>query len=186
MRLADRLVGAASALGLAAWSAYILVAGSDAGLTVTTLLVLTYGGLAVLGVWATWLAVHLVAAHRAAARPRWRLLAVQPLVLITLFGATWLGGTFRLRFAASKAALDRLAQHGGDAAGEPVPPGTRVGLFRVKEAEFLQGGAVRLITTDCMFDHCGVAYSPSGPPPRIGEDAYSPLVQNWWHWSRSW
>jgi hypothetical protein len=79
-----------------------------------------------------------------------------------------------------------VTKEAGAIASGQVVPGTRAGLFRVQEVEALPGGIVRLITTDCMFDHCGVVYCPKGTPPRIGEDSYSPLGWNWWHWLRSW
>ena len=40
------------------------------------------------------------------------------------------------------------------------------GLFWVREAEALPGGVVRPITTQCMFDDCGIAGTTFGQPVR--------------------
>ena len=69
-----------------------------------------------------------------------------------------------------------------------IHPRNRVGLFWLREAEVLPQGVVRIITTDCMFDDCGLVYSPAGVPPRIGEDMYEALALGgpWYHWWRGW
>ena len=61
-----------------------------------------------------------------------------------------------------------------------------VGLFVVRETEALPNGVVRMITTSCGFDKCGLAYSANGAPPVIGEDRYRPLGARWWQWEESW
>jgi hypothetical protein len=73
----------------------------------------------------------------------------------------------------------RSSQAGGD-------PTRRVGLFDVKETELLDGGIVRLITTEDFVDHAGFVYSPQQQPPVRGEDSYRHLYGSWWHWQRSW
>jgi hypothetical protein len=61
-----------------------------------------------------------------------------------------------------------------------------VGLFVVRETEALPNGVVRMITTTCGFDKCGLTYSANGAPPVIGEDSYRPLGAGWWQWEESW
>lgn len=188
MRVADRILGLAVRVVVLVWSAYVLVFGSDAGVTVTVLLVLVWGGIGVLLLWLVWCGVHWRAARATAEPARWshHMLLLPPFV-ISLGLATGLGATFRLRFVLSRPAFDRFVREARPAiAGGRFTPGLRVGLFRIREAEARPGGIVRLITTDCLFDHCGVVYSPGGRPPRIGEDTYAPLGPPWWQWWRSW
>lgn len=187
MHTADCLLRGLLAFGTAAWIAYVLLFGSDAGLSLPALLVLVWGGAALLALYALWSVLH-VLATRGTARRRGiaRLLAGPAAVLLT-FTVTWIGGTFWVRFTISRPFLDRLARDGGTAiTAGTLGRGSHVGLFRLEEAEVLPGGTIRLITTDCMFDHCGVAFSPNGQPPVVGEDTYSPLSGHWWLWWRSW
>ncbi len=171
----------------AVWMAYALLFGSDAGLTVPVLLVLWYGGLALGLLWAVRFIMRLLLRKRVPSPTRMRRLALEGVLVAACFAAVQFGVAFRLRFLLSRPALTRYATaarsssehgHGGT--------GTRVGLFWIRESETLPGGVVRLITTDCMFDDCGVAYSPSGKPPIVGEAIYTPIGGSWWHWWRSW
>ena len=184
--VADRVFGAVAVAGGIAWAGYVLYFGSDAGLTLPAVLVVFWGTGALLVEWAIWLYVHW-RATRGGPR-RWiRLALLFPATVAVLAVLTWFGGTFWVRFMLSRPALDRFVRDSRPAilSGQ-FRPGVRVGLFRIQEAEVLPGGVVRLITTGCMFDDCGVVYSPSGDPPRVGEDYYSSLGQRWWHWWRSW
>jgi hypothetical protein len=169
------------------WAACVIAFCSDAGLTVPGMFVLLGGGMVALAASALSVAGRWVRSRKvAAAAVAWRAF-VFPAALAVLAASTWFGATFWMRFLLSRPALDRFVRNGAPAvaAGRFVP-GEHIGLFRLQEAEVLPGGIVRLITTDCMFDHCGVVYSPQGPPPRVGEDTYSPLGGGWWHWWRSW
>jgi hypothetical protein len=65
-------------------------------------------------------------------------------------------------------------------------PSRRVGLFQVKETERLDGGTVRMITTDDLLGDAGFVYLPNRQPPIQGGDIYRHLYGNWWHWHRSW
>jgi hypothetical protein len=169
------------------WAAYLLVFGSDPGLTLYALFVLGYGGAALLVLWAVYTIFHIAAFRGSFERRSWRRVLVDPAIVVFCLCMTLFGGTFRVRFLLSKPALERFVREdAARVAAAQVPPGTRAGLFRVQEAEVLPGGIVRLITTECMFDDCGVVYSPEGAPPRLGEDHYSRLGFHWWHWWRSW
>jgi len=171
-----------------AWALLILVLGSDAGLTVPALILLVWGAIALLGIWLVRWFAHLIATRKTATPKGHRRWLLEPALVLACGLFVWFGLAFRVRFLASKPALDRYVREVGarasDAGVEQAP--MWVGLFRVRETEVLAGGVVRLITTPCMFDDCGVVYSPTVAPPRVGEDTYSPLVGGWWHWWRSW
>jgi hypothetical protein len=170
-----------------AWVVAGLLLGSDAGQTVPVMLGLTYGGVAVLALGVISLVLHLVVTRRAPDRRGWRRWAVLALAFVLCVVFVFSGWAFRVRFLLSLPPLDAFVATQGDTiASGQLAPGTRVGLFWVREAEALPGGVVRLITTPCVFDDCGVAYSPGGTPPRIGEDVYSKLSARWYHWFRSW
>lgn len=175
------------ALGLP-WLVYLLGWGTDAGLTVPVVLVSLWGGVALLVVWLVRLVLYHRGTRQNLAERRMRRVLLEPVVIMACVGLVWSGIGFRVRFVASRPALARFVRDARPSISRgEVPAGTRVGLFRVKEAEVLPGGTVRLITTECMFDDCGVAYSPDNtPPPVIGEDMYEPLGGGWWHWWRSW
>ena len=100
----------------------------------------------------------------------------------------WTGAAFRVRFMASLPWLGPYAAavSASNASAAPVAAPRRVGFFAVREVELLPQGVVRLITTDCMFDHCGLVFSPNGRPPVVGEDNYVRLPSGWWQWLRSW
>jgi hypothetical protein len=187
------------AIAAIAWSTYVIAAASDAGLTVPALLILVWGALAVLGLWGVWAFVHWRRTTQGRlSRPwHWAYIWGYPVVVLGLVAVTWFGGTFWVRFLLSKPALEHLVEdrttldglvrdYEAAIAARRLGTNARVGLFWVREAEVLPSGIVRLITTDCMFDHCGVVYSPNAEPPRIGEDQYSRLVGGWWRWWRSW
>jgi hypothetical protein len=172
---ADRVLFLAIAVP---WVVCLLGWGTDAGMTVPVLLISEWGGAVLAVLWLLRLWLH----------GRTRVIVLELFVLVVVAGLVWSGIGFRARFTASRPALARLVGDGGASIrrGE-VGPGSRVGLFRIREAQALDGGIVRLITTECMFDDCGVAYNPDGtPPPRVGEDTYGSLGGGWWHWWRSW
>jgi hypothetical protein len=166
---------------------YILAFGSDAGLTVPVLLALVWGGLAVFVLWCLRFGLHLFNTRRSAERRRVRRLIAEPVALILCFAFVWSEGAFRLRFIMSRPAFESYVRHARPSIRQgEFKPGVRVGLFWLREAEALPGGVVRMITTQCMFDDCGVVFSPDTTPPRIGEDSYTRLGGPWYHWWRSW
>jgi hypothetical protein len=170
------------------WLAYMLGWGTDAGLPVPVLLLLVWGGLALLLFWLVRLVRHVRATRRSPAERHLKRVLWEPLVVLTCAALVWSGAGFRVRFIASEASLNQMvrAAHLSASAARGLV-GTRVGLFTIREAEVLPGGTVRVITTSCMFDDCGVVFTPDGsPPPRIGEDSYSALGGGWWRWWRSW
>ena len=177
-------------LGL--WAVVVIWLGSDAGFNIIAFLVAEFGGLILLGWWLARLVVWLVRRRRSpGAEPaftrshtiRW---LWEPVTIVACFAIAYTGILFPARFAVSRPALDRYAMQVRERGDSTPPPGKLVGLFRVREVELLPDGVVRLITTECMLDDCGMVYSPIGRPPVIGEDSYRPLSGNWWHWHRSW
>lgn len=108
-----------------------------------------------------------------------------PLVLAVGTFITWCELGLSLRFTLSRPQLERYAR---SVSRSHITSNrrVRVGLFTVSETEALGNGVVRLITSECMFDDCGLALSPGGPPPRVGEDSYQRITGDWYHWWRSW
>ena len=109
--------------------------------------------------------------------------------------AYWTDVAIYVRFVASRPALEKYVRDAqrartGSALAEWTRTNSRsvawVGLFRVSETEALNDGTVRLITGSCMFDDCGLVFSPRGAPLRIEEDWFEHLVGRWWQWRRSW
>jgi hypothetical protein len=96
------------------------------------------------------------------------------------------GAAFWARFMLSRSLLKDYVQTASPAITASSPtPGVRVGLFRLRNAEVLPHGVVRMITTECgVVDSCGLVYSPAGTPPVVGEDVYDSLGGPWYHWYR--
>lgn len=160
------------------WVLVSLWLGSDSGISVPGLLVITGGAVLLLLVWVILLVI-----------PRKRKTPVglpwlEPAVTAIVLAAIYSGALFHLRFVASRRALD---QHVAQtlASGRAHQKRTKVGLFIARETEMLPNGVVRIITAPCMFDDCGIAFSRTKPPV-IGEDRYDHLAGNWWRWWRSW
>jgi hypothetical protein len=113
-----------------------------------------------------------------------RRLSVAP-VLLVISGVLFVTeAAVYVRFALSRPALEHHAA--ASARSGPSDRVVRVGLFVVRETDVQPGGVVRMITAECMFDDCGLAFSSGGAPPVVGEDAYYSLTDNWWLWHRSW
>ena len=195
MTVADRSGRVATWIWRAAigvWALVVLWLGSDAGFNIVAFLVAEYGGLLLLGWWLIRLVRWLMRRRRSpvveteSTRRRVLYWAWEPLTIVACFAIAYTGVLFPARFAVSRPALDRYATEVRERGDSTPPAGRLVGLFRVREVELLTDGVVRLITTECMLDDCGMAYSPKGPPPVIGEDSYRHLTGNWWHWWRSW
>jgi hypothetical protein len=185
----ERVVAGVAVAAGVVWAMYLLLFGSDAGLTVPIVIASVWGGVAVFVVWALRFALHVVITRRIPEPRRVRRLLAEPLALLLCFAFVWSGAAFWVRFTISRPWLGEFVLTASPSiASGSFTPGTRVGLFWLREAEVLPQGVVRLITTDCMFDDCGLVYSPAGIPPRIGEDIYEPLALGgpWYHWWRSW
>ncbi len=61
-----------------------------------------------------------------------------------------------------------------------------IGPWEVEEAEVFDGGMRFTIPDLGWLDSVGFAYSVDGPPPNMGEDAYTSLGDHWWIWEESW
>jgi hypothetical protein len=183
----ERVVAGVTMTASVVWVLYLLLFGSDAGVPFFPVLIAgVWGGAAVVLLWVLRVALHLVVTRHARERRRIRRLAAEPLVLLAGFAIVSSDAAFWVRFKMSESFLNSYVQTAAPviASGSFVP-GVRVGLFRLREAEVLPEGVVRLITTECgVIDTCGLVYSPTGPPPRVGEDVYDSLGGPWYHWYR--
>ena len=164
-----------------AWLIALLYFSSDGGMSVCDVLGLGYAWLALA---ISWIVTFFVLRSRKVSfGPAGRVLV--PLVLAIGGFLYFTEGAIYLRLLGSKGALEAYvasAQRGHRNSRQPV----RIGLFKVLETETLSDGTVRMITAECMFDECGLAFAPRGIPPVIGEDSYEHLGGAWWRWSRSW
>jgi cobalamin biosynthesis protein CobD/CbiB len=163
---------------LAMWILASIWFGSDSGISVPGLLVIVGGAVLLLLVWL----IRLIVGWKQ--KTRIRLLWLEPTLMTIVLAAIYSGAFFHLRFRASRRSLDRYVAQ-TLAAGGMHQKRTNVGLFVVRETEVLPNGVVRIITSQCMSDECGIAFSRM-EPPAVDEDRYDHLVGNWWRWSRSW
>ena len=185
--LANRIANPLALVVTGFWGVTSLWIGSDAGLSLPAAM-WVFGGAVVL--FFAWL-VSLVRSTRPTRKPpfprRWLRFLVAPLFVIVCAVAVFTGLAFRVRFAWGRADLEAYVHE-----VTKTPPAewdeqeVSVGVFRVLHTQVLPGGIVRLITTTCGFDDCGVVYSPHGPPPVIGEDSYTEIGDGWWRWWQSW
>jgi hypothetical protein len=144
------------------------------------------GGAAVLVLWALRVGLHLAITRRAPERRRVRRLVAQPLGLLICVAFVSSGAAFWVRFMLSRSLLKDYVQTASPTVtASSLPPGVQVGLFRLRTAEVLPQGVVRMITTECgVIDSCGLVYSPAGKPAVVGEDVYDSLGGPWYHWYR--
>lgn len=170
-------------LGLlaAAWAAATVLLFSDGAVSVYVDMLVLYLGAALLGV---GLLVVLVAGGSppggGAAPRRWPWLVFSLLWLASVPSACRYGWPFKVRFGASRPALEAAA---ADRAG-PVHA-RRIGLLAVDAIERADG-VTRFVTGSCgLAELCGVAYSPGGAPAHVEGIAYKPLGHaGWWAFSR--
>jgi len=163
---------------VALWLFASIWLGSNSGISVPGLFVIVGGAVLLLVLWLVTFIVSVARKQRL--RRRW----IEPLVTLVALAAIYSGALFHLRFLASRPFLERyVAQM--NAAGASHRKLAHVGLFVARETEVLPNGVVRIITTPCMFDECGVVFSRSKPLV-IGEDRYEHVAGNWWRWWRSW
>ncbi len=91
----------------------------------------------------------------------------------------------RLTFLLSVRDMNRVARQVIATPGIPTP--TRIGLYRVGRIEVIPGGMRFVVGGPGMFgDSEGFAYSPAGPPARLGEDYYRHFHGHWYRWTESW
>ena len=164
------------------WSAFTILGASDGGLNFIELLFVAYGGFAFLG---TWVLLTIVDLRKPARRSGfWRgcWSYTVPLVTVGTLGLLWVDAPFRVRFQLSKGALEEFA-----AAFPPDSHETNVGWVGLFYVEWVDSPvpSVRFVTGLRGVDRCGVAYSPNGDPPVVGEDYYLQMEPGWWFWHRS-
>lgn len=174
------------------WLLWVVVTFSNAGVSMLDMMLGYYGCIALAAFWSIRLIIFTIIGSQVKARylskRPWMVgLSIEPIVLLLGFLVMNTSSLFHARFEMSRPALDRYA-HRVQAGGiSPTSCEIRwVGFFRIRETELIETRVVRLITTDCGMDHCGLAYSEGSKPPRIGEDSYTHLSGPWWHWHRSW
>ena len=187
MRVLERVVAGVTVTACLVWVVYLLLFGSDAGVPFFPVLIaVVLGGAAVILLWVLRVALHVVVTRHARERRHIRRLVAAPFVLLAGLAFVSSGAAFWVRFMMSRSLLNGYVQTAAPviASGSFVP-GVRVGLFWLRDAEVLPQGVVRMITTDCgVVDTCGLVYSPTGAPPRVGEDVYDSLGGPWYHWYR--
>lgn len=163
---------------LMTWIVSAVFFGSDSGISVPGLFVIGGGAAAPLLIWVVALGLALKRKQRE--QRTW----FAPVAILLVLAAVFSGTLFRLRFLASLPALERYAAQ-TLARGRSHQKAARIGLFVARETEVLPNGVVRIITTSCMFDECGVVFSRNEPAV-VGEDFYESLAGDWWQWTRSW
>jgi hypothetical protein len=168
------------------WAVVAVVASSDGAISVFEFLSYVFGGLILTAATLIAGAVLVIRAVRRGARLGQSIplpLRLQvAFLLIGLLGVQ-LDLPFDARFAASRSALERAAED-VRSGRRPAQPGW-IGLFHMAEVD-TAGPSVRFITGECFVDHCGIAFSREGEPPRVGEDSYVHMDGPWWRWHRSW
>jgi hypothetical protein len=155
----------------------LLLAYSQAGVSIIWLFVTVYGGGAI---GATWLVLLLASHSVRSARLSLRIIPVASVLLaaamLTLSQPP--NALFRARFELSRSRLTAAAVH---CRTHPKCAPTWIGLFPVTRSH-VEADQVRFITTQCgVFDFCGVVYAPSTQPRQLFEDYYSSLGDGWYH-----
>ena len=105
-----------------------------------------------------------------------------PLAGAIFWGAVHLDLPFRARLQLSEAALEDFAQQ-RMTDGHRWSGDSRVGLFRVSEADVVDG-CVRMVTTGSFIDDAGIVWCDSAPIPNPGRDRYWHIQGHWWGWYR--
>lgn len=164
------------------------------GLAGYVFLVVGWAGLG--GYWVLRLIGALLAGRRSEVLHRWIRWLLPPVIVLVTAGLviTWV--PLRARMGMSMGAMNELARLAMRSPGAEFPDSA--GLFPVKRVEVFDGGMRFLVTGegagDDLFpalrsyslDTYGFAYSPSGRPPRIGEDSYLHIDGPWYLWEQSW
>lgn len=170
------------------WATFVGILCTDSGIGMLWFLLFFYGGAGLLALWALRALVHVAWGRKREPSAPWPSWVLEPVFVGLVATAVTTGLAFQVRFVMSKPFLDWYVRsvQSGDVVADRSLRLTLVGLFIVRETEALPNGVVRMITTTCGFDTCGLAYSPKGTPPVIGEDIYEPLGSGWWQWQASW
>jgi hypothetical protein len=111
---------------------------------------------------------------------RWTIPATAALISAALVASS---APLLLRFNLSQAALESLADE--VMWRRETQRHVNARFYNVRRAEAIDHGA-RFLLNDCFLDRCGFAYSPKGPPEKIGEDSYHHLEGAWYVWEESW
>lgn len=177
------------ALTAGAWLAGALFLESDTGIPL-------YAGWALTGTGALLLLAWLYRARRllrsgqhdrlVRGRSTGRVLtwAMPPLAILLAMLGAWSDTPLRLRLIAGQGPLLRHAVTLRDDPSRATEEGGHeYGIFAVQESSVVSG-QVRLITTPCGADSCGLVYSPDGEPVVVTRDSFRRLWGPWWHWRR--
>ena len=113
---------------------------------------------------------------------RW---ALAPILFATTFLLLLLRVPLHITFALSQPAMRDVAAQAA-ASPQTITHRRWIGLFPAGKVEPIPGGVRFLVGGSGWLDPYGFAYSPSGPPPRIGEDFYEPFRNGWYIWRESW
>jgi hypothetical protein len=136
-----------------------------------------------LGVFTAWLVRLLfLAAPQARMFPgRWRLRWALPMLILVGAGALMvLEVPLRLRFEASRPALDRLAAE--VMAGSPTTPAS-AGLYDIESLTRMPDGVRFLVEDSGFIDRFGFVYAADGDPTDpYTEDIYRALGGGWFVW----
>lgn len=134
------------------------------------------------GIFTAWL-VRLVflAAPQARMAPRWRLRWSLPmLLLVGAVGLNSVGVPMRVRFEASRSALDQMVAEvmaGGSAERRSV------GLYDIDLLERTPDGVRFLVEGGGFIDASGFAFAADGDPSQPdSSDIYEPLGGGWFRW----
>jgi hypothetical protein len=131
-----------------------------------------------------WIPRFVVGLLRADGRPglrrHWARWAAGPVMGAAVIGLMHFNVPYTVRFALSEASLERFAQ--AVATGAESETGDRwVGLFPLKSAERIDGGARFLVKDVGFIDSYGFAWSPQGEPSDEYAD-YEHLHGSWYEW----
>jgi hypothetical protein len=172
------------------WAVAASIAESDAGMAFPTWMILAGAGV-LLTMWWLFRLTAAVARRRgiriAPSRAALAIWMALPVSLTIVLAAAATSTLLVARVALSAPALERSASTlAAVSPRELYTRPRRIGLFRVREfARF--GRELRFLTSECgLVDNCGIVYSPDGPPQRRGEDSFTHLYGDWWHWYQSW
>jgi hypothetical protein len=88
------------------------------------------------------------------------------------------------RFELSRDALEAAAAE--VRAGRELQTPARVGWYRIRYADEVDGAVRFVVGTENAMDGLGFVHSPGGEPRCVGEDRYWRLDGPWWLWARGW
>lgn len=109
---------------------------------------------------------------------------ITPGILATMIGCLALNVPLYMTFFVSLPFMNRTAAQVLTPAKPPLSI-SWIGVYPVERVEAFQGGMRFLVAGTGFMDSGGFAYSPNGPPPRIGEDYYHHLWGGRYQWRES-